>query len=170
MNISFLGKGNPLSCDCEMIWLRNLMAREAIQELSDSICDGPNELKGFPLRSARPGRMVCSPASTNSRGLSNSISDTKCPPLAKSRRKPRPHISESEDHSSYANSNYPEASQNELRHNNRRKEDKLIESNDYIPGDTPTIYAGSSSSNTNTKVWGESVLNEFTSSRKTSWN
>lgn len=126
------------------------MAREAIQELSDSICDGPNELRGVALKTARPGRMVCSPGAN--RGLSNAISDTKCAPLAKSRRKPRPHIVEIEDHPVFANNAYPEASQNELRHNNRKKEDKLIESNDYVPGDTPTIYAGSSTSNTNTKV------------------
>lgn len=133
-----------------MIWFRNLLAREAIQELSDSVCDGPNELQGVPLKTARPGRMICSPGA--SRGLSNSISDTKCPPLAKSRRKPRPHIVEIEEHPIFTNNAYPEASQNELRHNNRKKEDKLIESNDYVAGDTPTIYAGSSTSNTNTKV------------------
>lgn len=126
------------------------MAREAIQELSDSVCTGPNELQGVPLKTARPGRMICSQGV--SRGISNSIQDTKCPPLAKARRKPRPHIVELEEHP--GNNAYPEASQNELRHsnNNRKKEDKQIESNDYVAGDTPTIYAGSSTSNTNMKV------------------
>ena len=66
------------------------MTREAVQELVDSTCDSPNELKGKPVKELRPSRFVC----TNnmiSRGIPPTKHDEEpCPILPKSKRKPRP--------------------------------------------------------------------------------
>lgn len=105
-----------------MTWLRNLMAREELQELSDSVCEGPGDLKGTAVKQARPGRMICTNTGGGKRGYTQS--DEDCPPLAQSKRKPRPSSVEPDERPLFGNTVqdefYGDPGQNELK-NNRRK-------------------------------------------------
>jgi hypothetical protein len=112
------------------------MAREELQELSESVCDSPPDLKGTLVKQARPGRMICTGSklgySTSHHLQSNEISEP-CPPLAQSKRRPRPASVEPEDRPLFGGTEasepssqddqrfYGDPGQNELKLNNRRK-------------------------------------------------
>ncbi|XP_062132258.1 leucine-rich repeat neuronal protein 3 [Drosophila sulfurigaster albostrigata] len=54
---------NPLSCDCRVMWLRNLLiAKNATQEdqLSELLCEFPERLRGEALKHLNPTLMGCS--------------------------------------------------------------------------------------------------------------
>jgi len=75
------------------------MAREELQELTESTCDSPADMKGTLVKQARPGRMICT---SSKRGYSShhhlqSNELESCPPLAQSKRRPRPASVEPED-------------------------------------------------------------------------
>jgi hypothetical protein len=131
-NISFMDvSGNPLECDCEMTWLRNLMVREELQELSDSTCEGPDGLKGVAVKEARPGRMICTSAPGSSKRASSnfltgdtSTTPTECAPLAISKRKPRPATVEPQDRPLFGSNAPEDFYMSDSRHttqSNRRK-------------------------------------------------
>ncbi|CAG7818127.1 unnamed protein product [Allacma fusca] len=152
-NIAFLDiSGNPISCDCELAWLRNLVTREAVQELVEATCDSPNDLKGKPIKDVRPSRMICM-NNAISRGIPPKFEDEQCPELPKSKRKPRPVILNNNERPFFGttpndNNDYSGTDANSNNDIRKKKDEKLSES-DYTPGDTPTIYAGSG---TSTKV------------------
>ncbi|XP_020817386.1 insulin-like growth factor-binding protein complex acid labile subunit [Drosophila serrata] len=53
---------NPLSCDCRVMWLHNLLvSRNATQEeVSELMCEFPERLRGESLRHLNPALMGCS--------------------------------------------------------------------------------------------------------------
>lgn len=104
-----------------------MMAREEVQELTDSSCTGPSELKGVLVREARPAKMICT--NSNSNYLSphggRDLSSESCTPLQVSKRRPRlPTTVEinQDDRTLFSNKerDYYDG-ESDGRHNNRRK-------------------------------------------------
>jgi hypothetical protein len=56
--VSLFFKGNPLSCDCDSLWLRNLAA-DTSTVADEPKCYFPKELSGSPLRKLRSSRFSC---------------------------------------------------------------------------------------------------------------
>ena len=48
--------GNPLTCDCEILWLRNMASDERNIIQDQPICYFPQQLSGNPLRQLRTSR------------------------------------------------------------------------------------------------------------------
>ncbi|XP_016994846.2 leucine-rich repeat and immunoglobulin-like domain containing-NOGO receptor-interacting protein 4 [Drosophila takahashii] len=62
---------NPLSCDCRVMWLHNLLvAKNASQEeVSELICEFPERLRGESLRHLNPALMGCTHADPRKQAL-----------------------------------------------------------------------------------------------------
>lgn len=56
--------GNPLTCDCETLWLRNWASSERSAVEDEPICYFPSQLSGNPLRQLRTSRFTCGARST----------------------------------------------------------------------------------------------------------
>jgi len=78
--------GNPLSCDCEMTWLKNLIARETFHEISEATCQKPSEVSGMNLKNVPLSKLTCS----KQNGFRLNQPSQECPILTESKRKPRP--------------------------------------------------------------------------------
>ena len=65
LNSKFLDfLGNPLTCDCETLWLRNWASVEQSAVEDEPICYFPSQLSGNPLRQLRTSRFTCGARST----------------------------------------------------------------------------------------------------------
>ena len=51
--------GNPLTCDCETLWLRNWASDERSAIKDEPRCYFPTQLSGNPLRQLRTSRFTC---------------------------------------------------------------------------------------------------------------
>ena len=51
--------GNPLTCDCETLWLRKMVSEYAEVVEDEPRCYFPKELAGNPLRKLRTSRFTC---------------------------------------------------------------------------------------------------------------
>ena len=57
--------GNPLTCDCEILWLRNMASDERNIVQDQPICYFPQQLSGNPLRQLRTSRFTCGARSSD---------------------------------------------------------------------------------------------------------
>lgn len=65
--------GNPLSCDCNALWLRNWASDEIGPIKDEPRCSYPKSLSGNPLRMLRTSRFTCD-ISRSSDVISNACS------------------------------------------------------------------------------------------------
>ena len=59
INLTKLYLGNPLTCDCDTLWLRRLVSEYAGVVEDEPRCHSPKELAGNPLRQLRTSRFTC---------------------------------------------------------------------------------------------------------------
>ncbi|XP_055593424.1 insulin-like growth factor-binding protein complex acid labile subunit [Uranotaenia lowii] len=65
---------NPLTCDCQMLWLRNLLHRKNIEtEEAQIVCVSPDRLHGEPLREISPEMMGCQHLQSKERAIFGAI-------------------------------------------------------------------------------------------------
>ncbi|XP_058461563.1 chondroadherin-like [Malaya genurostris] len=65
---------NPLTCDCQMLWLRNLLHRKNIEtEEAQIVCAYPERLHGEPLREITPEMMGCQHLQSKERAIFGAI-------------------------------------------------------------------------------------------------
>ncbi len=64
--------GNPLTCDCETLWLRNWASETPASSIRDEPrCYFPKSLSGNPLRRLRTSRFTCDDEDGGRRGDSS---------------------------------------------------------------------------------------------------
>ncbi|XP_050092243.1 insulin-like growth factor-binding protein complex acid labile subunit [Anopheles aquasalis] len=66
---------NPLVCDCEVLWLRNLLQRQAPESQEDSqiVCGGPDRLHGELLRELTADLLGCQHLQSKERAIFGAI-------------------------------------------------------------------------------------------------
>ena len=52
-------QGNPITCDCETLWLRNWVSDDQSAVQDEPICYFPQQLSGNPLKKLRTSRFTC---------------------------------------------------------------------------------------------------------------
>ncbi|TRY61668.1 hypothetical protein TCAL_02125 [Tigriopus californicus] len=119
--------GNPLTCDCNTLWLRNLASDTNVVP-DEPRCYFPRALSGKPLRQLRTSRFTC-----DSRAGENLIKDA-CSGIPL-KRPIQEAIQEQTTQQNVVTRELPRSSRSE----DINLEDNV--SNDKVAGDTPTIYA-----------------------------
>ena len=58
-------QGNPITCDCETLWLRNWVSDDNSAVQDEPICYFPQQLSGNPLKKLRTSRFTCGARSSD---------------------------------------------------------------------------------------------------------